>query len=217
MTTDLRGGFALRGDGQGSAGRSAFFALQLAVASYPGDPLRRDLAECTSRVMEPLPSDPSESIARWFGALTACLPVVDYGIWDFTLVPSVATTEFRSWVDGVRQEASLPPDPAETSAFSDREPVYFVATFAALSGDVGWADWVRFYAERVERERYFERRTFEALVEALAQTAAGLAHGRTDVLLSTLPRPEMGDPLAERFVTASALRSDGWSYMRPVF
>lgn len=216
MTADLAG-LALLGGGQRSVGSAAFFALQIAAASYPGDAARRELVALTSRLTGPPPSDPSEWIWRWFVALAACLPVVDYGVWDFTLVPSVARTEFRSWVDELRQESSLPPDPSETSTFSTEETVYFIATFAAISGDAAWVDWVRFYADAVDRERYFERRTFEALVDALAQQAVGLAHGRTDVLFSILPRLDPSGVTGERFVTATALRSEGWSYMRPIF
>ncbi|HXX66761.1 MAG TPA: hypothetical protein VEK07_06255 [Polyangiaceae bacterium] len=216
MRSDFAG-FALLGEGQRSAGNAAFFALQLAAASFPGDSARRELVALTSRITEPPPSDPSESIWRWFGTLAACLPVVDYGVWDFALVPSVATTEFHSWVDGVRQDAALPADPSETSAFSTEETVYFIATFAAVSGDAPWVDWIRFYAEAVDRERYFERRTFEALVDALAQQSVGLAHGRTDVLFSVMPGVGAPDAADERFITASALRSEGWSYIRPIF
>ena len=95
--------------------------------------------------------------------------------------------------------------------------MYFVATFAAISGDAAWVDWVRFYAEAVDRGRYFERRTFEALVDALAQQAVLLAHGRTDVLFAVMPGLGAADASDERFVAASALRSEAWSYIRPIF
>src|SRR5260221_3574521 len=113
-----------------------FFALQVAVSSYPGDPLRKQLDAIVGKIS--VTQDRAEQCALASEAsrlLSGAVRFTEYALWDYTLIPSVANKEFLSWVDGIQEIASAPVDKDDVVLFLPDDTSYFVATLTMLSGD----------------------------------------------------------------------------------
>ena len=191
---------------------ASFFAIQLALSSYPGDPLRKELDEIVRGITSL--SDPSEQgklAARGAGLLSAALQFVEYCVWDYTLVPGVALKEFASWVDDIQGVASSPPEPGDITPFLADDTSYFVATLVVLSCHPSLSTWLEYYPEHLNGSQFFDRKTIDAMLKRFANITPGPLQHCTNALFATMPVAP-GD-----FYSGKQLRSEDWKYLRPVY
>ena len=191
---------------------ASFFAIQLALSSYPGDPLRKELDEIVRGITSL--SDPAEQgklAARGAGLLSAALPFVEYCVWDYTLVPGVALKEFASWVDDIQGVAGVPPEPGDVTPFLTDDTSYFVATLVVLSCHPSLSAWLEYYPEHLNGSQFFDRKTIDAILKRFANITPGPLGHCTNALFTTMPVAP-GD-----FYSGKQLRSEEWKYLRPVY
>jgi hypothetical protein len=204
--------YGLFNDTRTTDGDATFFAIQVALSSYPGDPLRTELEKIVSEISAL--SDQvrqSELAARGAGLLARALPFVEYCVWDYTLVSSVAIREFASWVDDLQSVAASPPEASDVTPFLKDDTSYFVVTLAVLSSHPSLASWLDYYPEHLKGEQFFERKTIEAILKRFANITPGPLQHCTNALFATMPSSP------EDFYSGKQLRSDDWSYLRPVY
>ena len=112
--------YGLFNDARGTPSDASFFAIQAAVSTYPGDPLRKQLDEIVAGISSLTDQSAQSALAaKGAGLLARALPYIEYCVWDYTLVSSVATKEFASWVDDIQKLADAPRR-AATSRLSTR-------------------------------------------------------------------------------------------------
>jgi hypothetical protein len=191
---------------------ASFFALQAAVSSYPDDPLRKELDGIVAEISSSTDlANQSALAARGAGILSRAVPFIEYCVWDYTLVSSVALKEFASWVDDVQGVAGAPPDPGDVSPFLTGDTSYFVATLVVLSSHASLSSWLEYYPEHLRGEQFFERKTLQAILSRFANITPGPLQHCANAMFTTMP----ADPGS--FYTGKQLRSDDWNYMRPVY
>jgi hypothetical protein len=191
----------------------AFFALQLAIRSYPSDEVRQNLHRLLSQYSA---SDDIRSklnciqeSADW---LSKNIMYVDYVIWDYSLVASVASKEFRSWSDGIQESISSDSPLEDTDSFQERMGSYAVVTIVLLSQSPALSNWLAFYTETLHSNTHFERRTIQAILNKLAKGQASILRSCTNTLFMVLP----DNP--ERFYSAKRLVEESeWGYLRPMY
>src|SRR5438105_381207 len=95
-----------------------FFALQVAVSSYPGDPLRKLLDALVGKISVTLDhAEQCKAASEASRLLANAVRFTEYALWDYTLISSVANKEFLSWVDGIQGIASAPVDKDDVMPF----------------------------------------------------------------------------------------------------
>ena len=195
-----------------TASDASFFAIQAAVSSYPGDPLRKALDEIVAGIST-LSDQEQQSVlaAKGAGLLSRAVPFFEYCVWDYTLVSSVALKEFASWVDDIQNVAGAPPDAGDMTPFLPDDTSYFVATLAVLSCHPSLASWLDYYPEHLSGPQFFERKTIEAILKRFANITPGPLQHCTNALFTTMPT----DPGS--FYSGKQLRSEDWNYLRPVY
>ena len=123
---------------------ACFFAIQAAVSSYPGDPLRTELGEIVGSIST-LTDQAQQSVlaAKGAGLLSRAVPFIEYCVWDYTLVSTVALKEFASWVDDIQKLADTPPESGDVTHFVADDTSYFVTTLVVLSCHPALASWLQ--------------------------------------------------------------------------
>ncbi len=191
---------------------ACFFAIQVAVSSYPGDPLRKELDEIVKGITGQSDiAQQSALAAKGAEILSRALPFVEYCVWDYTLVSSVALKEFASWVDDLQGVAAAPPEPGDISPFLTDDTSYFVATLAVLSSHPSLASWLDYYPEHLSGQQFFERKTIDAILRRFANITPGPLQHCTNAMFTTMPVAPAD------FYSGQQLRSEDWKYLRPVY
>jgi len=204
--------YGLFNDTRQTESDASFFAIQVAVSSYPGDPLRKELDAIVSEISSSSDQPRQSALAAsGAGLLSRALPFVEYCVWDYTLVSSVALKEFASWVDDIQSVAGAPPDSGDVSKFLTDDTSYFVATLVVLSSHPSLSTWLDYYPEHLSGEQYFERKTIDAILKRFANITPGPLQQCTNALFTTMPKAP------EDFYSGNQLRSDDWNYLRPVY
>jgi hypothetical protein len=191
---------------------ACFFAIQAAVSSYPGDPLRMELGEIVASIST-LTDQAQQSVlaAKGAGLLSRAVPFIEYCVWDYTLVSTVALKEFASWVDDLQGVAGAPPESGDVTHFLKDDTSYFVATLAVLSCHPSLASWLEYYPEHLSGQQYFERKTIDSILKRFANITPGPLQHCTNALFTSMPAAP-GD-----FYSGKQLRSEDWNYLRPVY
>jgi hypothetical protein len=195
-----------------TASDASFFAIQVAVSSYPGDPLRKSLDEIVTGIST-LSDQEQQSVlaAKGAGLLSRAVPFFEYCVWDYTLVPSVALKEFASWVDDIENVAGSPLETGDVNSFITDDTSYFVATLAVLSCHPSLSSWLDYYPEHLSGRQFFERKTIEAILNRFANITPGPLQHCTNALFTTMP------VVPEGFYSGKQMRSEDWKYLRPVY
>ncbi|HTO93683.1 MAG TPA: hypothetical protein VMM80_04905 [Bacteroidota bacterium] len=204
--------YGLFNDARVTEGNAAFFAFQAAVSTYPGDPLRKSLDEVVAEISAAADvAAQTAAAARGIQLLAGALPFIEYCVWDYTLVSGVALKEFASWVDDLQEVAGAAPESGDVTPFLTGDTSYFVVTLAVLSSHPSLSSWLEYYPEHLSGEQYFERKTIAAILKRLANVTPGpLAHC-TNAMFTTMP------VAPSDFYSGERLRSEDWSYLRPVY
>ncbi|HUI11269.1 MAG TPA: hypothetical protein VL221_13145 [Bacteroidota bacterium] len=204
--------YGLFNDARTAEGNTAFFAFQAAVSTYPGDPLRASLDSIVREISSSADAEAqTAAAARGTQLLAGALPLIEYCVWDYTLVPTVALKEFASWVDDLQEVAGGAPESGDVTPFLTDDTSYFVATLAVLSSHPSLSSWLEYYPEHLSGEQYFERKTIGAILKRLANITPGpLAHC-ANAMFATMPAAPAD------FYSGNRLRSEDWSYLRPVY
>ena len=179
----------------------AFFGLQLAVQSPPGDPWRRELCELVRRHQQDLGSQEQRALfAAAAELLQTALPRCPLGFWDY--VPA-GEAEYSEWMRGIQDDAleTWAPDP--TGAVMDHALVS--AMFLVPRG--GSADWL--LAERCDLPEadWMRRSTFAELLAALPEVR--FAWVRSDALYVVPGGLELAFSRRE-------LEGEGYEYLLPI-
>jgi len=204
--------YGLFNDARVTEGNAAFFALQAAVSTYPGDPLRRDLDALVSQISSSSDTAAQTALAaKGVQLLAGALPFIEYCVWDYTLVSGVAQKEFASWVDDLQEVAGGAPESGDVTPFLTDDTSYFVVTLAVLSSHAALSSWLDYYPEHLSGEQFFERKTIAAILKRLANITPGpLAHC-TNAMFATMPVSPAD------FYSGKRLRAEDWSYLRPIY
>ena len=204
--------YGLFNDARATEGDAAFFAFQAALSTYPGDPLRKTLDDIVKVISSSADAAAqTAAAAKGVQILAGALPFIEYCVWDYTLVSSVALKEFASWVDDLQEVAGEAPESGDVTPFLTNDTSYFVATIAVLSSHPSLSSWLEYYPEHLSGEQVFDRKTIGAILKRLANITPGpLAHC-TNAMFTTMP------VAPSDFYSGERLRSDDWSYLRPVY
>jgi hypothetical protein len=191
---------------------ACFFAIQVAVSSFPDDPLRKELGEIVTGISATSDQAGQSALAaKGAGLLSHALPFIEYCVWDYTLVSSVALKEFASWVDDLQSVTGAPPESGDITRFLTDDTSYFAATLVVLSSHPSLASWLDYYPEHLNGRQYFERKTIGAILSRFANITPGPLQHCANALFSVMPAAP-GD-----FYSAKQLRSEDWNYLRPVY
>ena len=204
--------YGLFNDARTTEGDASFFAFQAALSTYPGDPLRKSLEGIVAEISSSADTAAqAAAAARAVQLLSGALPYIEYCVWDYTLVASVALKEFASWVDDLQSVAGEAPGSGDVTPFLTNDTSYFVVTLAVLSSHASLSSWLEYYPEHLSGEQYFERKTIGAILKRLANITPGpLAHC-TNAMFATMP------VASSDFYAGDRLRSEDWDYLRPVY
>jgi len=191
---------------------ASFFAIQAALSSYPGDPIRKELHGIVAGISA-LSDQAQQSAlaAKGAGLLSRAVPFVEYCVWDYTLVSSVALKEFASWVDDLQNVANAPPEAGDTTSFLTDDTSYFVATLAVLSSHPSLSSWLEYYPEHLNGRQFFERKTIGAILSRFANITPGPLQHCANAMFTTMPAAP------DDFYSGKQLRSEDWNYLRPVY
>jgi len=204
--------YGLFNDARSTPSDASFFAIQAAVSTYPGDPLRKQLDEIVAGISSLTDQSAQSALAaKGAGLLARALPYIEYCVWDYTLVSSVATKEFASWVDDIQKFADAPPESGDVTPFNTDDTSYFVATLVVLSCHPALASWLDYYPEHLREEQYFERNTIETILKRFANITPGPLNQCTNAMFTTMP------VAPDDFYSGNQLRSSDWDYLRPVY
>lgn len=204
--------YGLFNDTRITATEASFFAIQVALSTYPGDPLRAALDRIVAEISAISDQARQSTLAAGgAGLLANALPFLEYCVWDYTLVGEVALKEFASWVDDFQKVADAPPDPGDVTPFLTDDTSYFVATLAILSCHPSLSSWLEYYPEHLSGEQFFERKTIGAILKRLANATPGPLLHCTNALFAAMPGTE------GEFYSGVQLRSEDWNYLRPVY
>jgi hypothetical protein len=189
-----------------------FFAVQVAVSSYPGDPLRSELDRIIGAISSGSDTDQQIALAaQGMQLLSGTIPYIEYCVWDYTLVGGVALKEFSSWVDDLQDVANTSPATGDLTGFMEDDTSYIVATLAVLSSNPAMRNWLEYYPEHMNGERYFERKTIEAILQRFANITPGPLQHCTNAMFTVMPKS------TGQFYAGGQLRSQDWEYLRPVY
>ncbi len=191
----------------------AFIAMQFALSSYPEDPVRMRLRKAVEQIQQSSVVDDIVAELRSFmQTLHANRSLIEYCVWDYSLVSSVANSEFASWVSGIREVRQEPEHEKEEVLFQVDCSSYCIATFALRSKHESLANWLRFFPEHLEPTQFFDRKTMGTILERFATTDSTIIANSTEVLCELMPKDD------QRFYSAKQLHEDeAWDYLRPMF
>jgi len=204
--------YGLFNDARAAEGDAAFFAFQAAVSTYPGDPLRKSLDDVVAEISSSADSAAqTAAAARGIQLLAGALPYIEYCVWDYTLVSSVALKEFASWVDDLQEVAGGAPESGDVTPFLTDNTSYFVATLAVLSSHPSLSSWLEYYPEHLSGEQFFERKTIAAILKRLSNVTPGPLVHCANAMFATMPVSP------KEFYSGERLRSEDWNYLRPIY
>ncbi len=191
----------------------AFFAIQCVISSYPQDPVRTSIRGDIVGIQNS--SDP-EAVASHVRSIVQSLnankSLIEYMVWDYSLVADVANKEFREWVSGIREVRNEKPHESDDVAFQEDCTVYCVVTLAIRSRHESLRNWLEYFPEHVEAADFFTRKTLNSLLDRFASNDSVIITRSTEVLAEMMPADD------ERFYSAQQLREDSeWSYVHPVY
>lgn len=204
--------YGLFNDERKADGKAAFFAIQAAVSSYPGDPLREELRGIVGQITSSADREQQgQQAQKAMDLLIGAMPYIHYCSWDYTTMSKVAQREFASWVDEIQNAAGTAEDPEDVSGFVPDDTSYFVATFAVLSSQDALCRWLDAYPASLQESQYFERKTIESLLRRFSLENTRLLAGCVNAMFTLMP------VATDHFYLGRHLRSQGWEYLRPVY
>ena len=190
---------------------NSFFAVQVAISSYPNDPLRTYFYDSERKLGEIEDfSERCKLLKIVLKKLSESLRFMDYCIWDYSMINSVAKKEFESWEKGVA-EAIEDEEPGDTSDFSEKETSYFVVTFSLLSTHPSLSSWIEYYPDAVLGDEIFKKSTLELLIRQYAKPDSNIMAKSQKMLFSVMPHK------MDKFYTGTILTSDDWKYLKPMY
>ena len=188
-----------------------FFAIQAAFCSFPGDPLRKDLQEITGQISASTdPAVQSGLAAKGCSLAGDAVPLIQYCVWDYSLVPNVAKTEFLSWIDGIADNVREASQDGSDIGFETMDTCYFVVTLVLLSSHPTLKSWLE-YLELKSPSEFFTRASIERLWKRFARPDGKIIQSAENALFAVTPAA------GDRFYSCAQLRSDDWDYLRPVY
>lgn len=195
-----------------ASGNACFFAFQGAFSSYPGDSLRSTVENALSLIQaSSIQEEKAKHTASLLRNVIEYLNFLEYAVWDYSLVAPVAKKEFTSWLDGVKEAVLSPTDEADTTNFLQDETSYVVLTFVLISEHSSLRNWLAYYPENLLAHQFFERKTMDVILRRFADGDSQLLNHCLNAFIAVTPTEE------SRFFSAAHLRSDDWSYLRPVY
>jgi hypothetical protein len=204
--------YGLFNDLRAAPANAAFFAIQVAVSSYPDDPLRKDLDALAAQITTSSEQKQQSTLAASAAdQLSQAVRFVEYCVWDYTLVSSVAHKEFSSWVDDIQQIAGSPEDPDDVVPFLKDDTSYFVATLAVLSSHPSLRRWLNYYPPRLQGHEFFERKTIESVLNQFGGDHSNILESSVNAMFTAMPIS------SNSFYSGKQLRSKDWEYLRPVY
>jgi hypothetical protein len=204
--------YGLFNDLRTSPSDSAFFAIQVAVSSYREDPLRKNLDTAVAEISTTSEHEKQSSLAAAAAdQLAHSVQFIEYCVWDYTMVKSVAHKEFASWVDDIQEIAASAADPDDVTSFLKDDTSYFVATLAVLSAHSSLRSWLSYYPPRLQGHEFFERKTIGAILKQMGGGHSKILTNCVNAMFTVMPVS------ANNFYAGKELRSNDWDYMRPVY
>jgi hypothetical protein len=193
-------------------GDAAFFAIQVAVSTYPEDPLAKKLESIEAEISSLTDHSRQSALAgNGAEALAGIVPFIEYCVWDYTIVSSVAKKEFSSWVDDLQSIAGSAEDPEDVTPFLEDDTSYFVATLAVLSAHSSLRNWLAYYPAHLQGHEFFQRKTIAAVLHRFGESHSEILPNCTNAMFITMPSG------AGSYYSGKQLRSKDWEYLRPVY
>lgn len=189
----------------------SFFAVQVAISSYPKDPIRTYFHD-SEQILNEI-SDFSEQcklLKIVLSRLSESLRFMDYCVWDYSMISSVAKKEFESWEKGLT-DAIEDEESGDTQDFSEKETSYFTVTFSILSTHPSLTSWLEYYPDAVMGDEMFKKSTLELLIRQYAKPDSHVMAKSRKMLFSVMPKK------TDKFYTGTILTNDDWKYLKPMY
>lgn len=191
----------------------SFFALQVALSSYPSDPTHEELIDLLAKYSSASSAnDKFLLLKKVADLLLKNLRYVHYAVWDYTLVRELAIDEFASWARDITSIFSEKRTLEDAEEFSTNCDSYIVVTIALLSEHNSLAQWLRFYPLQLEPKYQFERKTIQTILRRMSSQQSSIILTCSNALFAVLPDN------TNYFYSATQLTTDSdWDYLRPVY
>jgi hypothetical protein len=190
---------------------TTFFAIQVAISSYPSDPLRNELQKIVDAITSSSNhTQQSQLVSKGCELAAKAVQFTGYCVWDYTLVSKIAKSEFNSWIDGINENINTKEENETSTSLGPADTSYFVITLAILSAHLSLRTWLEFL-ELKSRQDFFTRKSIEQIWNRFAKPNSKILQNCTNALFAVTPVSK------DRYYTGSQLRTDDWDYLRPLY
>jgi hypothetical protein len=213
MSYDRRGFFSSIGSiFSRKTGEVFFFGVQVVINVYGEDELRQSLHRVVaSGDVEEKPDAKRSFYRRISALLLENIPFMEYGHWDFIKKPNDAVDEFESWVNEV--EGSIATEEEEMGHEVDEmhrmssDKSYVVVTLAFLLENAPSHDQIIELLDNVPEDNYFDRATYQELIEGLTYIDFELVLGDAAFIM---PGNDVDG------ISWEDIHGEGWEYLKPI-
>ncbi len=188
-----------------------FFAIQVAIATYPGDPLRTYIHDTIVAISDlDDQAQRNNMLKELLRKLYQSLRFMEYCVWDYSLNHDISLKEYKSWLYGLRSSYEED-DINDSTGFQETQNTYFVFTLVLNSEHYSLRNWVEYYPNATLGDEVFKRTTIEILLKQFSKQDSSILSKCTQGVCAVMPNN------IDRYYTYEHFKTSEWKYLKPIY